>query len=176
MKFSLFILFIIGVSLSFSQGFNKAINKKKPLVTVKKRGGYIGLQRGKYNNLEFGFELQKKSIKLVKPVTHAFNGGFDYNLNENILGFSAGYWQKKGRLNLTYGGNIVFKSNFDQNRLGFSPTVGYKLSLLHLQVGYNVLVPNTFKNTNTLFISLRLVLITDRKFKWRKRKKKKKDK
>lgn len=157
----------------FSQGLDANFTKKDPLLKVYKTGPYIGLQRGKYNTLELGYEFQRKAVKLIKPTTHAFNAGFDYNLTENILGFSAGYWQKRGRLDLTYGGTLVFKSNFDQNRIGFSPTLGYKISLAHLQIGYNILTPfDTFKNTNTLFVSLRLVLINNRNFKWRKRKKK----
>ncbi len=173
MRIFFFICLAILGTNSFSQGLEASLYKKDPLVKITKSGPYIGLQRGKYNNLELGYEFQRKAVKLIKPTTHAFNVGFDYNLTENILGFSAGYWQKKGRLDLTYGGNLVFKSNFDQNRIGLSPTIGYKISLAHLQIGYNILTPfDTFKNTNTLFVSLRLVLINNRNFKWRKRKKK----
>ena len=173
MRNLIYILFIILCSNTFAQNFEANFRKKDPLLKVYKTGPYIGLQRGKYNTLELGYEFQRKAVKLIKPTTHAFNAGFDYNLTENILGFSAGYWQKRGRLDLTYGGAIVFKSNFDQNRIGITPTIGYKLSLAHLQIGYNILTPfDTFKNTNTLFVSLRLVLINNRNFKWRKRKKK----
>lgn len=174
MKFILYIFFILTICKSYSQGIFNTNKNKKPLVTVTKTGPYIGLQRGKYNNLELGYELQKKAIKLIKPTINSFNIGFDYNLTENILGFSADYWRKKGRLDLTYGGRVIFKSNFDNNRFGFSPTVGYKLSLFHFQVGYNILMPtNTFTNTNTLFVSLRLTFVNNRNFNWRKRKKKK---
>lgn len=167
MKSILYIVVILIFSNSYSQGF-LGLSKKEPLVTVIKTGTYIGLQRGKYNNLELGLIFQKKAIKLIKPVTHALNLGFDYNLTENVLGFSGGYWQKRGRFNLTYGGMFVFKTNFDENKIGLSPVVGYKFSLLHLQLGCNILThSDTFKNHNTLFVSLRLILVNNRDYKWR---------
>ena len=172
MKFIVSLFFMLFFVNFYSQGLLGG-GKKKPLLTVVKSGPYFGLQRGKYNNLELGLEFQKKGLRLIKPVTHAVNLGFDYNLSENVLGFSAGYWQKKGRVDFTYGGMFVFKSNFDKNRIGVSPIIGYKFLFLHLQVGYNILtISDTFNNTNTLFISLRLGLINNRSYKWRKRKKK----
>lgn len=144
---------------------------KKPLVSIFKSGPYLGLQRGKYTNLEFGYEFQRKAVKLIKPTIHALNTGFDYNLTENVLGFSIGYWQKRGRLDLTYGANLVYKTDFDQTRIGIAPTLGYRISIAHLQVGANLLTKSDdFKNTNTFFISLRVVMINNRNFKWRKRK------
>lgn len=173
MKFLSFLFVLIFAEFTYSQHLSSVFVDKEPLLKIMKSGPYIGLQRGRYNNLEIGYEFQRKAVKLIKPITHGINVGFDYNLNQNILGFSAGYWHKRGRLDLTYGGNLVFKTNFTQNRIGLSPTIGYKLSLAHLQIGYNILAPfDNFKNTNTLYISLRLVLINHRNFKWRKRKKK----
>ncbi|MEN8929452.1 MAG: hypothetical protein ABF242_03155 [Flavobacteriales bacterium] len=146
---------------------------KKPLVRIFKSGPYLGLQRGKFTNLEIGYELQRKGVKLIKPTTHALNAGFDYNLFENVLGFSVGYWQKKGRLNLTYGANLVYKTDFDNTKFGIAPTLGFKLSIAHLQVGANILSKsNNFENTNLFFVSLRVVFINNRNYKWRKRKKK----
>ncbi|MEZ7900497.1 MAG: hypothetical protein QMC21_04610 [Flavobacteriales bacterium] len=144
---------------------------KKPLVSIFKSGPYLGLQRGKYTNLEFGYEFQRKAVKLIKPTIQALNTGFDYNLTENVLGFSIGYWQKRGRLDLTYGANLVYKTDFDQTRIGIAPTLGYRISIAHLQVGANLLTKSDdFKNTNTFFVSLRVVMINNRNFKWRKRK------
>lgn len=172
MLYILFGLLLLSDSNSFA-GNELSLEKKKPLVKVFKSGPYLGLQRGKYTNLEIGYEFQRKAVKLVKPTTHALNTGFDYNLTENVLGFSLGYWQKRGRLNLTYGANFVYKSNFEQSRIGIAPTLGYKISIAHLQVGANLLTRNDdFSNTNTLFVSLRVVLINNRNYKWRKRKKK----
>lgn len=171
MKHILYILFVLLFSSAFSQGVVSGITKKIPKLTVVKSGPYFGLQRGKYNNIELGVELQRKRIKLVNPVTNALNIGFDYNLNENVLGFTSGYWHKRGRVNLTYGGMLVYKSNFDESKVGISPIVGYKFMYLHLQVGYNLLtLSDTFENTNTLFISLRFGVINNRKYRWRKKK------
>ena len=168
----LFLLFFFFSNL-YSQGLEGTFLQKEPLVKITKTGPYIGIQRGKYSNLELGYEFQRKGVKLIKPITHALNIGFDYNLSENVLGFSAGYWYKKGRVDMTYGASFVVKSNFNQSRIGISPLVGYKFSIAHLQVGYNVLSPfHSFKNTNTLFVSLRVVMINNKNYKWRKRKKK----
>ncbi|MDA9261972.1 hypothetical protein N9P38_01275 [Flavobacteriales bacterium] len=166
------LLIIASSQKSFAIG-ELVITKKKPLVRIFKSGPYLGLQRGKYTNLEIGYEFQRKAVKLIKPTTHAFNTGFDYNLTQNVLGFSAGYWQKKGRLDLTYGANLIYKSDFSNSRFGIAPTVGYKVSIAHLQVGVNLLTKsNDFNNTNVFFVSLRLVMINNRDYKWRKRKKK----
>lgn len=174
LRYLLLAILSMGTTLSLTSQFSSPFEKKKdPLVKVTKSGIYMGIQRGKYNNLEFGYELQRKAIKLRKPLTRTANIGFDYNWNQNILGFTVGYWQKKGRMDFTYGANLVFKSNFNHNRIGVSPMIGYKFSIAHLQVGYNLLSnKNSFDNTNTLFISLRAVLINNRSYDWRKRKKK----
>lgn len=168
-------VFLMVVSLQevYSQNSGGLFKKKEPLVTVFKSGPYLGIQRGKYNCLELGYEFQKKEVKLIKPNTMAFNVGFDYNLNTNILGFTLGFWDKPSRVDFTYGANIVAKTNFESTRIGIAPLIGYKISWAHLQLGYNI-IDNSgdFKNTNTLFISVRAVLINHRNFNWLKRKKK----
>lgn len=175
MKKSIYLLTaLIFISCSnIFAGDDLGFPKKKPIVKIFKTGPYLGLQSGKYTNLELGYEFQRKAVKIIKPTTHAFNTGFDYNLTQNVLGFSAGYWQKRGRLNLTYGANLVYKTDFDHSRIGLAPTLGYKISLAHLQVGANLLTKsNEFNNTNLFFVSLRIVMINNRNYKWRKRKKK----
>ncbi|SFT89714.1 hypothetical protein SAMN05216474_3020 [Lishizhenia tianjinensis] len=174
MKSSLLIAFLCcAFSLTFAQDRKLFEQKKKPLLSVRKTGPYIGLQQGRYRQLEFGAEMQFKQVKLIHPKTHAVNMGFDYNFKENVLGYSAGYWFKKGRLNLTYGGSIALRSNFEETRFGIGPAIGYKFLPLHLQTGYMFLTPSeSFTNTNHLYISLRFVLINDRDYNWRKRNKK----
>lgn len=170
-------LFAFLILLSFESGYGQLssgiLNKKDPLLTVNKSGPYLGIQRGKYNSIEFGYEVQKKEVKLLKPNTIAFNIGFDYNLNTNIMGFSLGVWDKPSRIDFTYGASLITKTNFDDFRVGVSPMIGYKISIAHLQLGYNI-IANTgnFENTNTLFISIRAVLINHRNYNWRKKKKK----
>ncbi len=157
-------------------------NEKLPLkgldISLKKSGPYFGLQRGKYLIAEFGGEVQFKKVKLVRPVTHAFHTGFNYNFKYNVLGYDLGYWFKVGRLDLTYGANLVMRTDFNETRLGIAPVVGFKLFQFHLQTGYHFLTPaRTFTETNTFFVSLRFVLMSKRDIDIdRDKKKKDKDK
>jgi len=167
-KFFFLVLLLSQVASGQSLMTNNLVNASAmkwelPKITVTKSGPYLGLQKGLYNVLEFGMEGQYKRVKLVKPVTHAGHMGFNFNFKRNVLGYDVGYWFKVGRLNLTYGANLVYRSNFTENRLGFAPVIGYKIWQLHLQTGYHFLgkLPDDFE-TNTLFISLRFVLINSR--------------
>lgn len=147
--------------------------KKDPLVKITKSGPYIGLQYGKYKNLELGYELQRKAVKLVKPTTHALNIGADFNLNQGILGFNLGYYQKEGRIDFTYGASLLYRTDFEHTRFGVSPFIGYKLYGFHLQAGVNLLTPNeNFTNNNIIYASMRFVVIKNRSYDWRKREKK----
>ena len=147
---------------------------KIPTLNIRRSGPYIGLIRGKYNVLEFGYEMQWNKVSLRKPITHAGHMGFDYNFLRNVLGYDVGYWCKVGRLDLTYGGNIIFRSDFERSAFGFAPIVGFKFWQLHLQTGYHFLTrPARDMETNTLFVSLRYVFINDRDWTWKKKDKKK---
>jgi hypothetical protein len=171
MSKSRLLLFVLLLSqIAFGQSLmmdnlvnTSAMKLELPTITVIKSGPYFGLQKGLYNVLEFGMEGQYKRVKFVKPVTHAGHMGFNYNFKRNVLGYDVGYWFKLGRLNLTYGANLVYRSNFTQNRLGFAPVIGYKIWQFHLQTGYHFIgnVPDDFE-TNRLFISLRFVMINSR--------------
>lgn len=129
-------------------------------IDLKKFGPYLGLQRGKYSSLEFGVEYQLKELALFLPETHALHGGFNYDLSNNVLGYEAGYWFKKGRLNLSYGANLIFRTDYSNNAFGLSPLIGFKLAQFHLQTGYNFL-PSAPDNmmVNRFFISLRFVIV-----------------
>ena len=82
MKILFTLLFIIAtVITTYAQNFELAY-KKDPLVKITKSGPYLGFQYGKYKNLELGYELQRKAVKLVKPTTHAINVGLDFNFIE----------------------------------------------------------------------------------------------
>jgi len=108
----------------------------------------------------------KIGVKLASATTQSIHTGFNYDFQQNILGYNLGYWIKPSRLGLTYGGNLIFRSDFSQNRVGFAPVIGYKLFGFHLQTGYNFLThSNSFKNTNTFFVSLRFILINQRDIK-----------
>jgi hypothetical protein len=129
-------------------------------INLHKFGPYIGLQRGAYTSIEFGAEYQLKKMAWIKPTTHAAHFGFNYNLYHNVLGYDMGYWMKKGRLNLTYGANLIYRTDYSRSTLGFTPLIGFKFSQLHLQTGYNFLTTSTPpKAVNGFFISLRFVFI-----------------
>lgn len=147
-------------------------------IRLRKSGPYIGLQRGKYLVAEIGGEMQFKKVKLIRPVTHAFHTGFNYNFKYNVLGYDVGYWFKAGRLDLTYGANLIMRTDFNETRLGAAPVLGFKLFQFHLQTGYNFLTPaRSFTETNRFFISLKWVLISKRDIDIdRDNKKKKQDK
>jgi hypothetical protein len=163
-KGSVIVLFFLLSKFTFSQLGDGKIDM--PNVKVRKSGPYVGAQRGKYWMGELGAEFQWKQVKLVTAVTQSVRTGFNYDFNQNILGYDLGYWIKPSRLGLTYGGNLIFRSNFNQNRVGFAPVIGYKLFGFHLQTSFNFLsAAASFKNTNTFFVSLRFVMINQRDIK-----------
>lgn len=167
----LFVLLILLVVPSWGQElFEKKKKFSLPKVTVTQSGPYVGLQKGRYNVLEFGMEGQYKRVRLIKNVTHAAHMGFNYNFFQNVLGYDLGYWYKSGRLNLTYGANFVYRTNFLENRIGICPVIGYKLWQLHLQTGVHLMTRSQMDfPTNIFFISLRFVLINQRDVKIKKK-------
>jgi hypothetical protein len=135
-------------------------------MSVKKSGPYIGIQRGKYTVLELGVERQWKKIQLSTARSQGIHLGFNYNFWRNVLGYDIGYWSKPSRVGLTYGLNLVLRTDFDRTKLGFVPVLGYQFSILHLQTGYHFLAPSNKgfnMETNSYFVSLRVVLINNRK-------------
>ena len=156
----------------FSPTISEAQKNARSSINLVKTGPYIGLQRGRHSVLELGIERQWKKLKLKNSKSNAIHTGFNYNFFENVLGYDIGFWHKEGFLGFTLGGTFSFRSDFNETRVGFSPTIGYKIWGLHLQTGYFFLTKSAnFNNTNTLFVSLRYVVVNDRKFKKRKRKK-----
>lgn len=170
MKVLFLLLFSITAFVTtHAQNFELSLNKD-PLVKITKSGPYIGFQYGKYKNLELGYELQRKAVKLIKPTTHSLNIGLDFNFIESVLGLNLGYYQKKGRLNFTYGFALLYRTDFNNTRIGVSPKLGYKLYGFHLQGGINLLTPNKdFTNNNLFYASLKFVIIKNRNYNWRKK-------
>ena len=164
--------FLTFVSILFFTfiGNSQEIGKKKfqfpkfkSDITIRKSGPYLSLQRGKYLVPEFGGEMQWKKVKLLNPLTNAVHLGFNYNFKYNILGYDVGYWFKTGRLNLTYGANLIYRTNFTYDKIGIAPVLGFKFTQIHLQTGYHFMTPNFPRiNTNTFFVSLRFVLVNNR--------------
>jgi hypothetical protein len=166
----LFVLYALNTlgQLSPVVGFDK---HDRLNMYVKKSGPYIGVQRGKYTVMELGVERQWKRIQLAVARTHGIHLGFNYNFGRNVLGYDIGYWVKPTRVGLTYGLNLVMRTDFNRTKVGFVPVVGYQFSLLHLQTGYHFLTPSNKgfnMETNSYFVSLRVILINNRKTEFNK--------
>lgn len=166
-KFSVLTIFLIVSFSIISQEKERSkfhFPNLKTEINVRRSGPYFGLQRGLYLVPEFGGEMQWKKVKLINPITNAVHVGFNYNLKYNVLGYDLGYWFKTGRLNLTYGANIIYRTDFTYSKIGIAPVLGFKLSQLHLQTGFHFMTPSFPSiNTNTFFVSLRFVFINNRK-------------
>jgi hypothetical protein len=155
--------------------------EKKPLIemSVRQYGPYFGLQWGKYSTLEIGGEMQWKNIQIKTTKTHGATVGADFNIYEGVLGLSAGYYHKPRRFSLTYGGQLHYRTDFNNDRVGIAPVFGYKFMMLHAQVGYAFLSRNEdFQNTNNLFVSIRLSIMSKKErevsTRWSKKNKDKK--
>lgn len=163
-KLLLFCIILIQNSIlaqKDKEGFFSKLKDTK--VLIYKSGPYIGLQRGKFTNLEGGYEFQWKKVKLVKPKTNSLHAGFSYNIPNNVIGYEVGFYNKTGRVNFTYGLNLDYYSDFTHSRIGIVPVIGYKLYGFHLQAGVNIMSPVTnFEEVNTLFLSLRFFIISKR--------------
>ncbi len=159
------IIFLFLISPIFYLGLSAQSRFKIPSydIDIHKFGPYIGIQRGRYSSIEFGAEYQFKEFKLIKPITQAAHFGFNYNLYKNVLGYDLGYWIKQGRLNLSYGANIIYRTDYNKGYIGLAPVLGYKLSQFHLQTGINLLPLQAYDLAiNKFFVSLRFVLIQHR--------------
>lgn len=146
-------------------------------------GMILGLQRGRYPSIEMGGEAHWRKISLLKPRIVGATANLEYNFEENVLGYKAGVWFKRGHVNLTYGANVSYYTNFKEgHRYGIGPAVGFRLAGFHLVNGYNLLTSDkrdeggTPVEVNTLYMSLRYYFPVQNKFTWdRKTMKKKKE-
>lgn len=136
-------------------------------------GAIIGLQRGRYTSIELGGEAHWRKISLLKPRITGANLNMEYNFANNVLGYRAGAWMKRGHVNLTYGAQVGYFTNFQNgNRFAIGPTVGFRLLGFHLINGFNFLTADkTTANekpvsVNSLFMSLRYYFPVENKFIW----------
>jgi hypothetical protein len=97
-----------------------------------------------------------------------------------VIGYKAGMWVKRGRVNLTYGANVSYFTDFKEgHRFGIGPSVGFRFVGLHLINGYNILTKgkNTDKQrpieVNSLYMSLRYYFPVTNNFTWDSKTKKK---
>jgi hypothetical protein len=150
-------------AVKFSPGIKDA-----SLIT-KKRGVYIGYERGLYDVIQFGMEFQRKKTAIKESNTNAFCFGFGYNLKQNILGYDFSYWHKQGKVGLTYGVDFLMLTDFKKMNIGIAPVVGFRFSGFHLQTGYKFMsTKSNGVESNNFFIRLRFTIHkkTDRDFNW----------
>jgi hypothetical protein len=140
-------------------------------------GAIIGIQRGKTTSFELGGEAHWRKLSLKKPHIIGATANLEYNFRDHVIGYKAGMWMKRGRVNLTYGANLVYFTDFEgKSRYGIGPSVGFRLLGLHLVNGYNFLAGDKdLNNVNTLYVSLRYYFPIENKFTWDKKTKKKKE-
>lgn len=139
-------------------------------------GAILGVQRGKYTFFEFGAEHHWRTISLKNPRIYALSANAAYNPGQNVLGYNASFWMKKGRVNLTYGFNTAYYTDFTHARYGGGPMVGFRLLGFHLNTGYNFLAGNRTEGqgltkVNPLYISLRYYFPVSNDFNWDKKNK-----
>ena len=101
-------------------------------------GMILGLQKGKYTSIELGGEAHWRKISLLRPRIIGVTANMEYNFEENIVGYKAGVWTKRGRINLTYGANVSYFTDFNNRYLiGIGPSMGFRFFGLHIINGYN---------------------------------------
>lgn len=129
-------------------------------------GPYFGLQQGRNLVVELGAERRMKEIKFKSPNSFALNAGINYDYRSRILGADAGFWFRPNRIGFTFGAAGAVRSNFNDAMIGLAPMLGYKIWLLHAFAGYYY-YPKPLQSTmtNQLFVSLRLVLTQNSKWK-----------
>jgi hypothetical protein len=145
-------------------------------------GVIFGLQRGKFNAIELGGEAHWRKISLLKPHIIGATANMEYNISNNVIGYKAGLWMKRGRINLTYGANAIYSTDFNErNSFGIGPAIGFRFFGFHLINGYNFLIKEDMQEAvaplpvNELYMSLRYYFPVENKFTWdRKTMKKKK--
>lgn len=141
-------------------------------------GAILGLQRGAQTAIEMGGEMHWRKMALRKPRITGASANLEYNFGNHVLGYKVGAWQKTGRVNLTYGGNLVYFTNFKGlQRYGAGPAVGFRLAGFHLINGYNILGGDKeLDDVNTLYMTLRYYFPLSNKFTWdRKTRQRKKE-
>ncbi len=154
----------------------ESFSKKK--LFQRNHGVILGLQRGSSTSIELGGEAHWRKIALKKPIVTGASLNMEYNFGNHVVGYKAGMWTKRGRVNLTYGGNIVYFNDFKGlHRYGAGPAIGFRLAGFHLINGYNFLAGDKeLDKVNTLYMTLRYYFPLENKFTWDRKTMKKKEK
>lgn len=138
------------------------------------RGPLLGYERGRNDFIQLGYEYNWKKIRLKEPVIRAVDGFAEYNFWENVLGVKVAYWQRHGRMKLTYGGHVGYFTDFEYSSPSVGPSVGFRILGFHGQAGYNFLLSNRREiEANRLYLSLNYFLPRHSKLFWKKGEKEK---
>ena len=161
---------------NFDSQIVQSFSKKK--LFQRNHGMILGLQQGSSTSIELGGEAHWRKMALTKPRINGASVNMEYNFGNHVIGYKAGMWTKHGRVNLTYGANLVYFNNFKGlNRYGLGPAVGFRLAGFHLINGYNFLAGDKeLDKVNTLYMTLRYYFPLENKFTWDRKTMKKKEK
>ncbi|HVE61118.1 MAG TPA: hypothetical protein VNA26_04820 [Chitinophagaceae bacterium] len=162
-------------SADISGSDNYSFSKRK--LFQRNHGAILGLQRGRSTSIELGVEAHWRKIALKKPRITGASLNMEYNFGNHVIGYKAGMWTKRGRVNLTYGGNLVYFNDFKGlHRYGAGPAIGFRLAGFHLINGYNFLAGDKeLDKVNTLYMTLRYYFPLENKFTWDRKTMKKKE-
>jgi hypothetical protein len=153
-----------------TDGYNLPPARNK--LMQRNHGVIIGLQRGQSTALELGGEAHWRKMSLKKPHIIGATANMEYNFSDHMIGYKAGMWMKRGRINFTYGANVLYYTDFKgQNIYGIGPSIGFRLLGLHLVNGYNFLggdkgTDKEPSKVNTLYMSIRYYIPVQNKFSW----------
>lgn len=172
---------MLGTSLNaqFSIDLNPFENKKSksPRKLYQKNiGTIIGIQKGAGTAFELGGEAHWRKMSLLKPHIVGAVANMEYDFANHMMGYKAGMWMKRGRINLTYGGNLLYFTNFQgMQKYGVGPSVGFRFAGFHFVNGYNMLAGDDAMKVNTLYTSLRYYFPIQNKFTWDRKTRKMKE-
>jgi hypothetical protein len=164
------------LSAQRSIDLNPFNNKEPRKLFQRNHGAIIGLQKGAGTSFELGYEAHWRKISLLKPHIIGATSNLEYNIANNVMGYKAGMWMKRGRINLTYGANLVYFTDFKGlNKYGIGPSVGFRLAGFHFMNGLNLLAGDKDFKANTLYASIRYYFPVQNKFTWDRKPKRKKE-
>ncbi|MGE5519392.1 MAG: hypothetical protein ACM3VS_05635 [Candidatus Dadabacteria bacterium] len=131
-------------------------------------GAILGMQRGAYGSIEMGAEAHWRKLSLANPAITGATANLNYNFGNHVVGYQGGMWMKHGRVNLTYGANLLYYSNFHGlEQYGGGPAVGFRLAGFHLINGFNFLSgDDEMVGANKLYMTLRYYFPVANKFTW----------
>ncbi|HEY8402601.1 MAG TPA: hypothetical protein VIK89_15135 [Cytophagaceae bacterium] len=156
------------IRTAITSPFSMDLNNKLRLYS-RSTGLLVGIQKGKYTYLELGAERHWKTIRLIKPRMYSASLHAEYSFENNQAAYKAGFWTRRGRLDLTFGGYINYFTDFTCSAVGMAPTIGFRLLNFHLLNGYNInFFDNGLTNYNKLYFSLRFFVPYKNKLKLKK--------